>query len=155
MKRASFLPSQLVDIGSRLKILRKAANRTQQEMATSVYISVSHWSKLEGGIGGISEPLIFTICQKLGVSRRWLVDGIGEPGDIATPRVYPGGAQTGTEVREDMASAEARIEEAVRTAYSILANEGERQGVKTWASLVNTTEEDALVQAVKARMARG
>lgn len=65
-------------VGRRLLHVRKALGRTQAQAAEILDISLSHYSKLEIGVGRMSSQLIFTFCSKLGVREAWLLTGDGE-----------------------------------------------------------------------------
>ena len=80
-KRESY---NLAEIGSRLKLIRTSQRKTQARMAQELGISLSHYSKLEVGIGGMSHGLIIAICHQYGVPEAWLVRGEGE-----TPEISP------------------------------------------------------------------
>jgi len=73
----------LSEIGSRLKLIRARQRLTQAKMAQELGISLSHYSKLEVGIGGMSHGLIFALCRQFGISEAWLVYGEGEAPDFS------------------------------------------------------------------------
>lgn len=79
-KRESY---NLTEIGARLKLIRARQRLTQAKMAQELGISLSHYSKLEVGIGGMSHGLIFALCRQFGISEAWLVYGEGEAPDFA------------------------------------------------------------------------
>ncbi len=79
-KRESY---NLAEIGSRLKLIRTSQRKTQARMAQELGISLSHYSKLEVGIGGMSHGLIIAICHQFGVPEAWLVRGEGETPDLS------------------------------------------------------------------------
>jgi transcriptional regulator with XRE-family HTH domain len=74
--------NNLAKIGARLKLVRSRLRKTQTAMAKDLGISLSHYSKLEVGIGGMSRGLIYTFCRLYNISEAWLVYGEGEPPDI-------------------------------------------------------------------------
>ncbi|HQL88645.1 MAG: transcriptional regulator [Lentisphaerae bacterium] len=82
--------SNLEEIGTRLKMIRSRLRKTQTAMAKDLGISLSHYSKLEVGIGGMSRGLIYTFCRLYNVSEAWLVYGEGE-----TPAVIQSNQLTG------------------------------------------------------------
>ncbi|MFA6816051.1 MAG: helix-turn-helix domain-containing protein [Lentisphaeria bacterium] len=77
-------------VGTRLKQIRFLLNMRQIEMAKVLNISNSHYSKLEIGIGGISNGLLFSASQKFGITYDWLANGVGQTPnsvlDIKDPR---------------------------------------------------------------------
>ncbi len=73
----------LAEIGARLKLIRARQRLTQAKMAQELGISLSHYSKLEVGIGGMSHGLIFALCRQYGISEAWLVYGEGEAPDFS------------------------------------------------------------------------
>ncbi len=75
MKKEGF---DLVAIGQRMKKVRARLHKTQADMAAALGVSLSHYSKLEVGIGGMSHGLIYTFCRSFNVAEEWFVDGIGE-----------------------------------------------------------------------------
>lgn len=84
MKKDDF---DLVEIGKRMKIVRARLRKTQAAMASDLGISLSHYSKLEVGIGGMSHGLIYTFCRTFDVDQDWFVTGQGElPKNITDPR---------------------------------------------------------------------
>jgi len=68
-------------IGSRMKKVRTRLHKTQAEMAQVLEISLSHYSKLEVGIGGISHGLIHKFCTAFNVDQPWFVYGKGNDPD--------------------------------------------------------------------------
>ncbi|MGI5925246.1 MAG: helix-turn-helix transcriptional regulator [Lentisphaerae bacterium] len=73
----------LSEIGARLKLIRARQRLTQAKMAQELGISLSHYSKLEVGIGGMSHGLIFALCRRFGINEAWLVYGEGEAPDFS------------------------------------------------------------------------
>ena len=67
-----------MDIGSRIKQVRKDASLTQGEFGARIGISLSGVSSLEVGKNTPSEQTIRAICSEFSINRDWLVDGIGE-----------------------------------------------------------------------------
>jgi transcriptional regulator with XRE-family HTH domain len=72
----------LSEIGARLKLIRARQRLTQAKMAQELGISLSHYSKLEVGIGGMSHALIFALCRQYNINEAWLVYGEGEAPDF-------------------------------------------------------------------------
>ena len=75
MKRDDY---DLVAIGQRMKLVRARLRKTQALMAQDLGVSLSHYSKLEVGIGGMSHGLIYTFCRLFGVEQDWFCYGQGE-----------------------------------------------------------------------------
>ncbi len=71
----------LKEIGNRMKTVRTRLHKTQADMAQVLEISLSHYSKLEVGIGGISHGLIHKFCTAFNVDQPWFVYGQGNPPD--------------------------------------------------------------------------
>lgn len=67
-----------MDIGSRIKQIRKESGLTQSEFGSRIGISLSGVSSLEIGKNTPSEQTIRAICSEFNVNRDWLVDGVGE-----------------------------------------------------------------------------
>ena len=75
MKRDDY---DLVAIGQRMKLVRARLRKTQALMAQDLGVSLSHYSKLEVGIGGMSHGLVYTFCRLFGVDQDWFCYGQGE-----------------------------------------------------------------------------
>jgi len=71
-------PIDLTAIGQRLKTLRAYQRKTQSVMANEVGISLSHYSKLEIGVGTMSHGLVLALCRQFNISEDWLLYGEGE-----------------------------------------------------------------------------
>ena len=67
-----------MEIGIRIKAIRKEANLTQGEFGSRIGISLSGVSSLEVGKNTPSEQTIRAICSEFNINRDWLVDGIGD-----------------------------------------------------------------------------
>ena len=67
-----------MEIGIRIKMIRKEANLTQGEFGSRIGISLSGVSSLEVGKNTPSEQTIRAICSEFNINRDWLVDGIGD-----------------------------------------------------------------------------
>ena len=76
-------PFNLPEIGKRLRTIRAYQRKTQSTMAKELGISLSHYSKLEIGIGGMSRGLAFALCRQFEVPEQWLLYGEGEQPDLA------------------------------------------------------------------------
>ena len=76
-------PFNLPEIGKRLRTIRAYQRKTQSAMAKELGISLSHYSKLEIGIGGMSRGLAFALCRQFEVPEQWLLYGEGEQPDLA------------------------------------------------------------------------
>ncbi len=74
MKRDDY---DLVAIGRRMKLVRARLRKTQALMAQDLGVSLSHYSKLEVGIGGMSHGLVYTFCRLFGVDQDWFCYGQG------------------------------------------------------------------------------
>jgi len=69
----------LTEISPRLRQVRSVLQKTQREFAASLGISLSHYSKLEAGIGGISDKVIYAVAAQAQISPEWLKTGQGQP----------------------------------------------------------------------------
>lgn len=67
-----------MDIGSRIKQVRKDSGLSMQSFGDRLGISSPSVSKIESGINNPSEQTIRAICSEFNINRDWLVDGIGE-----------------------------------------------------------------------------
>lgn len=67
-----------MEIGIRIKEVRKESKLTQSEFGSKIGISLSGVSSLEIGKNTPSEQTIRAICSEFNINRDWLVDGIGE-----------------------------------------------------------------------------
>lgn len=67
-----------MEIGNRIKEVRKESKLTQSEFGSKIGISLSGVSSLEIGKNTPSEQTIRAICSEFNVNRDWLVDGIGD-----------------------------------------------------------------------------
>ena len=76
----------LVEIGKRLRELRAHQRKTQSTMAKELGISLSHYSKLEIGIGGMSHGLALALCRQFNLPEEWLLFGTGEKPDLANTK---------------------------------------------------------------------
>lgn len=68
-----------MNIGERIKEVRKQKGYTQQKFADALGLKQNTIATYEMNKTAPSERTITDICQKFGVDRTWLVDGIGEP----------------------------------------------------------------------------
>lgn len=69
----------LAEISPRLRQVRSLLRQTQREFAAALGISLSHYSKLEAGIGGISDAVIYAVAAQAQTSPEWLKTGQGQP----------------------------------------------------------------------------
>lgn len=77
----------LTEIGKRLRNLRAHQRKTQSQMAKELGISLSHYSKLEIGIGGMSHGLALALCRQFSLPEEWLLYGKGPQPDLADVKV--------------------------------------------------------------------
>jgi len=68
----------LKSIGVRMRLVRMRLGMTQGMMANAIGISLSHYSKLEIGIGGMSRSLAYNYCNLFNIDKDWFLDGTGE-----------------------------------------------------------------------------
>ncbi len=62
-------------IGFRLKLLREALGMKPAEMADSLGIERTYWSRFENGRRALTEPNAVLICERYGVSLDYLILG--------------------------------------------------------------------------------
>ena len=74
-----FSTTQKRDIGARVKELRKKQSITQEQLARSLDMSVSHISKIEVGVGNTSESLLHRLADLFVVDKSWLETGNDSP----------------------------------------------------------------------------
>lgn len=67
-----------MNIGERLKLLRKELGLTQVELAERICIRQTHMSSMEKGIRNITDRTISDICRETGANEHWLRTGEGE-----------------------------------------------------------------------------
>lgn len=67
----------LTEIAPRLRSVRNQLRIPQHEFARRLKISLSHYSKLESGIGGISEALLLAVAAEAQIDPDWLKTGTG------------------------------------------------------------------------------
>ena len=64
-----------VEFGHRIRMLRKACNITQDQLAANLNISADHLGKIELGKRGVSVDLLIDISEALGVTLDYLIKG--------------------------------------------------------------------------------
>lgn len=69
----------LVEVGNRIRQIRKEKRMTQQELADQIGIADKHLSRLEMGVTNMKLDTFFTVAAALGVS----------PNDISPKRFTP------------------------------------------------------------------
>lgn len=65
-------------IGERIRIARKELHMTQGIFGEKIGLSAATISQIEKGIVKTTERTIRDLCRVYGLSRNWLVDGVGE-----------------------------------------------------------------------------
>lgn len=75
----------LVAIGQRMKLIRARLRKTQAMMSSDLGVSLSHYSKLEVGLGGMSHGLIYTFCRLFDVNQDWFCFGVGDEPNPVDP----------------------------------------------------------------------
>lgn len=65
-------------IGERVRCVRKRAGLTMEKFGARIGISNPSVSTIESGKSNPSNQTIVSICREFGVSKQWLVEGIGE-----------------------------------------------------------------------------
>ena len=72
-------------VNERVKMLRSHLAISQQDFATRLKKTTTTISRLESGLANPRISTLKLICQEFGVSKEWLIDGIGEL-EITDPR---------------------------------------------------------------------
>lgn len=62
-------------VGARLKLLRLALGKTSSEMADSLDIERTYWSRFERGRQGLSDTVAALLCVRHGVTLDFLILG--------------------------------------------------------------------------------
>ena len=62
----------------RIKAIRKSTGLSQTEFGKQLGVSMSAVTKWETGMSDISDAVVLLICQRYGVSEKWLRTGEGE-----------------------------------------------------------------------------
>ena len=95
----------LKNIGRRMRLIRARFGCTQTAMAKEIGISLSHYSKLEIGIGGMSRSLVYTICNTFGIRKEWFLNGIGpEPTNLKRVMTFDAPETQETPVTQELVS---------------------------------------------------
>ena len=139
MKKDGF---DLEAIGQRMKKVRACLHKTQADMAAALGVSLSHYSKLEVGIGGMSHGLIYTFCRLFNVSEEWFLNGVGdEPQNCIDPTDLAKQPQHATMMIDLDTDLEKIFDFALSDKVSNLANQ--------IATATSTTKARALAMLVK------
>lgn len=81
IKRASLLPKDVSDamrpeaVGARLRLLRMSLDKSPSEMADSLEIERTYWSRYENGRQGLSDSVAALLCIRYGVTLDFLMLG--------------------------------------------------------------------------------
>lgn len=67
-----------MNVGNRVKELRKALQLTQTELGDKIGITAGGLSKIESADREPSEPVLRAICREFGVNETWLRTGEGD-----------------------------------------------------------------------------
>jgi len=143
----------LTEIGKRLRNLRAHQRKTQSQMAKELGISLSHYSKLEIGIGGMSHGLALALCRQFNLPEEWLLYGKGPQPDLAdikTPLRIMRAQQASTQVAisADNVLTDEKLEEIMKIVLS-----GECQPLAQEISQkMNISMERALSMLVKEKL---
>jgi transcriptional regulator with XRE-family HTH domain len=66
-----------LSVGERLKIARKAAGLTQEELGEVINVKKSQISNIENGTSELTKSNAIVLCGELGVPLDWLLLGVG------------------------------------------------------------------------------
>lgn len=72
-------------ISERVRFLRSHTRMRQRECARLLHISLSHFAKIEQGIGGVSDSVLMAIATLFNAPFEWVRDGVGEPPSAFSP----------------------------------------------------------------------
>lgn len=81
LHRDSLLPQNIVEamkndaVGHRLKMLRLALGLSPSQMADTLGIERTYWSRFENGRQGLSDTVAALLCVRFGVTLDWIVLG--------------------------------------------------------------------------------
>lgn len=81
LKPDSLLPPGVVDamkneaVGERLRLLRMALGKSPSEMADTLGIERTYWTRYEKGRQGLSDSVAALLCVRFGVTLDWLILG--------------------------------------------------------------------------------
>lgn len=123
-----------VEVGERLKILRRKLDLTQAEMASKLGISINYISWFETGRKRLKEDKIAAICDIFNVKRDWLIEGEGEMFGCEGPNIplnNSGAIGAGKEIkklREELNLTQKEFGERIglNKCYVVLAEQGIR-----------------------------
>jgi|BioPla2DNA2_1021312.scaffolds.fasta_scaffold127436_1 transcriptional regulator with XRE-family HTH domain len=136
----------LTEIGKRLKAIRKHLHKTQFQMAKELGISLSHYSKLEIGIGGMSRGLGVALSKHFGVPIAWLLYGEGETPDFSTIAMNVAG------IESDMTNRPTVTEDLIAKIIEIIEEDEIKPLAKKIAETTNITYHRALAMLVKEKI---
>lgn len=68
---------EVESIGSRVKMIRKARDYTQEELARELRISRNSVGMIERGTFRPGDEIVEALCDKLWIDRNWLLTGVG------------------------------------------------------------------------------
>lgn len=101
--------------GDRIKQLRKYHNMTQQVFAQKIGVTKQTVCEYEKNKSSLSENTLFRLCQYFGVTKEWLIEGIGEMYPVSTAEERNNLPMPDTEIMENKISeGEKRLIEAAR-----------------------------------------
>lgn len=72
------IAKEVIKINQRIKEVRKAEGLTLEKFGQRIGITATSCSLLEKGRNNPSNQTIVAICREFGVSKQWLVEGVGE-----------------------------------------------------------------------------
>ena len=71
-----------IDLGMRLRELRRHYNVEQLEIAAAINISASRWFNYEHGKRPVDLDVVHELCTKYGITADWLIRGVGTLPDV-------------------------------------------------------------------------
>lgn len=140
----------LAEVGRRMRILRNYQRKTQRDMAHELGISLSHYSKLEIGIGGMSNGLIMALCRQFGVEEEWLYHGTGVQPDF--DRIAEESKQAWERVKNAAVQPADYTNEVLESMISTILTDDFRQLAEQVARSMNITVARAMTILLREKM---
>lgn len=77
-KKRKFATEENISVGNRLRLVRKACDITQKELAERLFCSPDLISLIERGLTPLTKQNAEFICYSFNISYKWLVEGKGQ-----------------------------------------------------------------------------
>ena len=138
------------EIGQRVRLLRSHARRNQRECAKLLHISLSHFAKIEQGIGGVSDSVLIAIAKLFNAPFEWIRDGLGDPSTFL-PQIE----SKKDEADDDLCLFDRKpktLSQKVREIIGILKKPKVMELAEKFQNTLNISKEEALKIIVKSGM---